>query len=91
MPTETGLEIESTSGGVFDKFVDSWLAYQGIKANVDIETLRSDRNVPDRVDARYGYAPVAAPTAVPVPGWAWALGGVAALGLVFLIARPANG
>ena len=91
MPTETGLEIESTSGGVFDKFVDSWLSYQQIKANVDIETRRSDKNVPDRVDARYGYAPPTTAPAGAVPGWAWALGGVAALGLVFLIARPANG
>lgn len=87
----TTYPVPSSPGGTssgpsaLDKLLDVWVGYQAVKHQADLETTRTDANIPDRVDVATGAA---SPLAVAGAGWSWqtvALVAAAVVGGVVLL------
>ena len=68
MATDTGIDEDTISDGqsIFDDLSSKWLDYYKIKSATDLETRKSDKNVPDRMDLAAGIRPASA--ASPLTG-----------------------
>ena len=85
-----GENVTQTGLSTLDKLGSIWLDYQKVKSSVDLERVRSETNVPDRVDALTSSKQVMANAGASIN---WTYVGLAVAGVlgIVLVSRLAKG